>query len=260
LAGWLTFHPFDVNTTRTILSIFGFGAVVILFLGCSSVQRRLLYFPSHQTGSNGLSEWKHQDQLIGFSRVVQSPKNVWLLIHGNGGQAADRTYALPSFSDQDSVFILEYPGYGTREGIPSLKSFNDAAGQAYEILRGQFPNLPVCVASESIGTGPASTLTGKPNPPDKLVLIVPFDVLSKVASDHFPFLPTKLLLRDNWNNIEALAKYDGPLEIFAAKGDTVIPIAHAKALAATKPQAIFHEIEGGHNDWSHGLKVEIRNP
>ena len=98
------------------------------------------------------------------------------------------------------------------------------------------------------------------HPPDKLVLIVPFDILSKVASDHFPFLPTGLLLHDNWNNIEAMAKYEGPLEIFGAKEDTVIPVTHAKALAATKSKAMFHEIEGGHNDWSIGAKVQIRNP
>jgi hypothetical protein len=58
---------------------------------------------------------------------------VWLLIHGNGGQAADRAYALPSFSMDDSVFILEYPGYGSRKGKPSKKSLDAADRQAYRI-------------------------------------------------------------------------------------------------------------------------------
>jgi hypothetical protein len=40
------------------------------------------------------------------------------LREGKFTQASDRLYAIPSFSDQDSVYILEYPGYGSRKGVP----------------------------------------------------------------------------------------------------------------------------------------------
>jgi uncharacterized protein len=92
------------------------------------------------------------------------------------------------------------------------------------------------------------------------VLVMPFEVLSRVAADHLPLLPVRLLLRDNWNNIEALRSYQGPLEIFAARDDEVIKIAHARALAASKPQAVFHPIDGGHNQWSLLGQVAISNP
>ncbi len=237
-------------------------ALVILFfsvVGCGSVQRKLLYFPTHETGDGGLTPWKHADgRLLGFSREVSSPAVVWLFLHGNGGQAFHRAYALPAFSDRDSVFILEYPGYGTREGTPSLASFNAAALEACEILRHRFPNTPVCVASESIGSGPACALAATAHPPDKLVLIVPFDVLSAVAGEHYPLLPVRLLLHDNWDNVAALSAYRGPLEIFAAIDDRVIPSTHAEALAASRPQAVIHFIAGGHNDWAQGDKVRIR--
>jgi len=207
-----------------------------------------------------LAPWLHQSRLIGFCRAVDSPKNIWLMLHGNGGQAADRVYALPAFSNRDSVFILEYPGYGSREGSPSMPSFNAAAKEAYEALRAQYPNTPVCVVGESIGSGPACALAGSARPPDKLVLIVPFDTLANVASDHYPFLPAKLILRDNWNNLSALRHYEGPLEIYGARDDQVIPISHAKALAESRTNAVFHEIDGGHNDWSRDARVMIRNP
>jgi acetyl-CoA C-acetyltransferase len=35
---------------------------------------------------------------------------------------------------------------------------------------------------------------------------------------------------------------------------------HAKALAATRPQTVFHELPGGHNDWSQNPLVQIRYP
>lgn len=234
--------------------------LLVVVLGCAVLQRKLLYYPTHHKESNGLSEWRHDGQLIGYAREVPSPRNVWLMVHGNGGQASDRIYALPSFSSQDSVFILEYPGYGQRPGSPSMDAFNSAAQQAYELLRSKFPNTPVCVVGESVGSGPASVLAANPHPPDKIVLIVPFDTLSRVAAHHFRVLPVGLILRDKWNNIESLKEYRGALEIFAARDDSIIPIVHAKALAESKPSAAFHEIEGGHNDWAMKGRVTIKNP
>ena len=237
------------------------AAIIALVLITSCIlQRKLLYHPTHKSDANGLNAWTSGDTIIGFCREVPVPKTVWLFIHGNSGQAADRSYALPAFSEQDSIFILEFPGYGNRVGSPSLNSFNTAAKQGYDNLREKFPNIPICVAGESIGTGPASFLAGSVIPPDKIVLIVPFDILAHVAFAHFPFLPVSLLLRDNWNNIESIKSYTGPIEIYAAKNDEVIPFNLAKNLAANKPTAMFHEIIGGHNEWSLGNQVNIRNP
>jgi pimeloyl-ACP methyl ester carboxylesterase len=240
-----------------IFSLLGFLAIV---LGCVAFQRKLLYYPTHHRENYGLSEWLNDGRLIGYKREVPSPGNVWLMLHGNGGQASDRIYALPLFSDRDSVFIMEYPGYGSRPGSPSMPAFNSAANQAFETLRARFPNTPVCVVGESVGSGPASVLATNQHPPDKIVLIVPFDILSRVAADHFPFIPAGLFLIDNWNNIESLKGYNGPLEIFGAHDDTIIPVVHAKALAESKPSSKFHEIEGGHNDWAGNGRVKIMNP
>ena len=235
-------------------------AFVIFALAYVVLQRKLLYYPSHHRDSNGLSQWRHDGRLIGYAREVPSPANVWLLLHGNGGQASDRVYALPCFSSRDAVFILEYPGYGERPGSPSMAAFNAAAREGYQALRSRFPKTPVCVVSESIGSGPASMLAAQPQPPDKIVLISPFDILHRVAAHHFPFLPARLFLWDNWNNIEALKEYRGPLQIFAARDDSIIPMAHAKALADSKPSASFHLIEGDHNEWATPGRVVIRNP
>src|SRR5262245_11696761 len=71
--------------------------ILILMIGCSSIERRLLFYPSHHNSDNGLDRWTHNGEVIGFSRTVESPRNVWLMLHGNAGQAADRTYALPGF-------------------------------------------------------------------------------------------------------------------------------------------------------------------
>jgi pimeloyl-ACP methyl ester carboxylesterase len=228
-------------------------AVVIVF------QRKILFQPSHRAETNGLVAWTINGRTIGYARKVDNPRNVWLFTHGNAGQAADRTYALHCFSDSDSVFILEYPGFGSREGSPGKASFNLAAEEAYKELRKSFPNIPVCVIGESIGSGPASSLTRLERKPDKLVLVVPFDNLASVAGEHFPLIPAGLILLDRWDNVEALKGYSGKVEIYGAIDDQVIPIHHARTLAKSLPKAIFHEIPGGHNDWSQSGAVKIRN-
>jgi hypothetical protein len=228
--------------------------------GCSAIQQKFLFHPSHSTDNNGLTPWQPDGRLIGFSRIVRAPKNIWLMLHGNGGQASDRTYALPTFSPEDSVFILEYPGYGTRTGTPSIKSFNAAAAEAYLDLKRQFPTLPVCVAAESIGSGPASILANQPAPPDKIVLVVPFDTLQSVAFEHMPWLPVGVILGKSWDNVAALSQYRGPIEIFGAEEDAVIKITHAEGLARSLPRAQFHRISGGHNDWSRENRVRFHNP
>jgi len=237
------------------------AVVLLLTLGClSCIQRKLLYFPSHEAGANGLAPWTNNGEIIGYSRIVGAPKNVWLMTHGNAGQAFDRAYALPCFSSDDSVFILEYPGYGLRQGVPSKKAFNQAAKEAYLLLRETYPKVPICVVAESIGNGPACTLAALTPPPDKFVLIVPFEKLSLVARDHFPGFLVSLLLRDDWDNVEALSHYKGPIDIFGSEADTTIPVVHAKALAAAIPSAKFTLIPGGHNEWSESGRVSIRNP
>jgi surfactin synthase thioesterase subunit len=179
------------------------------------------------------------------------------MMHGNAGQAADREYVLNCMSNQDSLYVLEYPGYGRREGNPSMESMNRAASEAYQLLRKQNQNTPVCVLGESIGSGPACSLAREKTSPDKIVLVVPFDTLASVASSRFFFLPVRLLLRDDWDNVESLKHYAGPIEIFGATGDEIVPVEHAKALARQVAGAHFTALAGGHNDWSENNQVKI---
>jgi pimeloyl-ACP methyl ester carboxylesterase len=232
----------------------------LVFFGCQSLVRRMMFFPTHHAQDNGLARWTHDNRHIGFARAVDDPQNVWLLLHGNGGQAADRTYALPAFNERDAVFILEYPGYGQRSGKLSRPSFDAAAQEAYEVLRAEFAGKPVCVAAESLGGGPASVLARLPNPPDKFVFIVPFDDVKSLAREHVSWLPTGLMLAGSWDNVESMAGFRGPVEVFGAERDGIIPVQHARRLAASLPQAKFHRIPGGHNDWSLQPQVRIRNP
>lgn len=234
-----------------------FGVYLLLVAVVYLRQRSMIYFPSHTAPSTQLTPWSDGNHTIGYCREVPNAHTIWLMTHGNAGQAADRDYVLNRMSEQDSLYVLEYPGYGSREGSPSRESMNQAASEAYRLLRTRNQNTPVCVLGESIGSGPACSLAREKVAPDKIVLVVPFDSLAKVASRQFYFLPLRLMLRDAWDNVEALKDYTGPVDVFGASGDAVIPIEHARALARQIPSAHFTAISGGHNDWSINNAVKI---
>jgi len=242
-----------IRVVRVLLLIY-VGLVVIVYFR----QRSMLFFPTHVAPSTQMTPWREGERTIGFCRLVPNAQTVWLMLHGNGGQASEKDYVLPRISDKDSLYVLEYPGYGSRPGKPSLKSINQAASEAYELLRSTYPNTPVCVLGESIGSGPACSLAQEKIPPDKIVLVVPFDTLANVAAGHYPFLPVRLLLRDQWDNVQSMKHFTGPVDIFGATDDTVIPIDHAKALANQIPNAHFFAIPGRHNEWSEQAQVEIK--
>src|SRR5438105_1044103 len=112
---------------------------LILYLGLVAVvyfrQRAMLFFPSHSAPHTRLTPWSEGKRVIGYCREVPNPRTIWLMTHGNAGQAADRDYVLSHLSAEDSLYVLEYPGYGARDGTPSRKSMNQAALEAYRLLR-----------------------------------------------------------------------------------------------------------------------------
>lgn len=223
-----------------------------MLFGC--VQRRLLYFPSRddvtpRAAAAGLSRWEIDGEYTGWARVPPPPRKVWLVLHGNGGQAGDRGYLLSHINPADAVYVMEYPGYGSRAGTPSKTSFDAAALKAYTWVVQTFGVERVIVLGESLGSGPACALARTSTPPKHLVLVVPFDTLLSVAKEKFSWLPVGLLLRDRWDNVAALKGYAGRLDIYGGVYDPVIPVEHARALAASVPGARYHEFSGGH-DWA----------
>lgn len=224
-------------------------------------QRGLLYFPTHDPPADtalalGVAPWRIDGEYTGYARVVPNPRRIWFYTHGNGGQAWQRAWALHCFDSHDSVYILEYPGYGDRPGSPSRKTLDAAALKAWRWLRQTYGDDKLIVLGESLGSGVACSLATVPEPPRHIVLVVPFDTLVSVAQEKFFFLPVRLLLRDKWDNIAALAHYQGKVDIFGAKYDRVIPVHHARNLAAHVPGAVYREFAGDHN-WSNGYGVDL---
>ena len=208
--------------------------VVLIF------QRRLIYFPTkipadrvvQAAAEHGFVPWKNPaGQIIGWKfPATSSPVASILITHGNAGCALDRGYLAGPIHDAApvDVYVLEYPGYGSREGSPDKRSFLAAADEAFDLLTN---GLPKYLVSESIGAGVACYLAkAHSTNVAGLVLFMPYHDLASVAQRKMPLLPAYLLLLDRFNPAECLRDYRGPVKIVLAGADEIIPVESGRRL------------------------------
>lgn len=242
--------PLWIKIAKWTLAVL--AAIYVLIVVLAAIFQRSLQYHPEWTGTVDarFQPWSEGGRYLGCVRDAGASKNIWFILHGNAGSATGRGYVLDILPGDDTVYVLEYPGFGLREGSPSRDTINAAAREAYELLRQRYPGSRLNVLGESLGTGPASYLASLGDPPDRVVLAVPFDNLPSLAQEQYPLLPAWLLLRDRWDNVAALKNYKGPVTIYAAEHDTIIPVRHARKLAASLPRAAYREYDGDHMDWS----------
>ena len=259
--------PATLSRVLGVAILVWLGIIALLALG----QRSMIYYPSRSDADSleraarpqGFEPWNNpQGGLIGYRSPVATddprPTLAVLVLHGNAGYAVHRTdYAQvlrEAAPDRAvSVYILEYPGYGAREGQPSQQALLDAASEAL----GQIPaTMPVVLLGESIGTGVASaTAAAQPDRVKGLLLLTPFDSLASVAHHHYPLLPVRWIMRDKYPSEEWLKKYRGPVAIILAADDTIVPAEFGHKLHDTYagPKKLIIAEQADHNDLLHAL-------
>jgi pimeloyl-ACP methyl ester carboxylesterase len=231
----------------------------------------MIYFPSKNTpatleresAAQGFEAWKNPaGETIGYRSLAATedprPPAAILITHGNAGYALHRTdYATilrTAAPDRAlSIYILEYPGYGARSGTPSQPDFLAAANEAVAHIP---QDQPLILLGESIGTGVAcATAAAYPERIAGLLLLTPFDSLANVAQHHYPILPVRWIMRDQYRSEEWLKKYRGPVAIILAANDTVVPAKFGQNLydIYTGPKKLIIADDADHNDLLHTL-------
>ncbi len=213
---------------------------LLIVLAVLIFQRRLIYFPTkiptdrvvQAAADHGFVPWENPDgKIIGWKLPAASaPTASVLIIHGNAGCALDRGYLAGPIHEAASVdvYVLEYPGYGAREGSSDKSSLMAAGEEALALMPGDQPKYFV---GESIGTGIACHLAGAhPSEVAGLVLFAPYHDLAAVAQRRMPFLPAYFLLADRFQPMKDLAPYHGPIKMVVAGSDEIIPASYGQRL------------------------------
>lgn len=230
----------------------------------ASVQDWFLYFPERlstdhalvQARASRLEPWPSAQD---FRALVHEPPGsalaTALVFHGNAGHALHRAWYAETLGRLGvRVVLVEYPGYGHRAGATGEASFAEDGASLLAAARGRY-GRPVIVIGESLGAGVAGAVVARGHA-DAVLLITPWQNLADVAAHHYPWLPTRWLLRDRYDTATNLSAFAGPVAVVAAERDAVIPPGFARALFQSltqKRKRLLMVPATGHNDWYTGL-------
>lgn len=174
-----------------------------------------------------------------------------LLAPGNGGNRAGRLGIAEELAARGmSVLLVDYRGYGGNPGSPSREGLAMDVDAAVEALAAAgHPLERVVYLGESIGTGVVAELAER-HRPAAVVLRSPYTVFADVASTHYPWLPIRTLLRDDFDVVGPLSRTDVPVTVVYGTADTIVPPRLSERVS--REVAVLAEevvLEGvGHND------------
>ena len=222
----------------------------------------MIFFPTRESAESlkdtarrsGYEPWENsRGELIGWVSRGGDPANALIVFHGNGGNALMRAYlaTLPEAgSPGRKTYLLEYPGYGGRQGVPAQKNLVEAGVEAVDEVR-RIGGKRIWVLGESLGTGVASQVAAqRPGQVNAVFLLTPFDSLSNAAAAHYPWLPCRWLVRHPFDSAAALKNYPGPVAFLVAGQDSVVPARLGKRLYEERegPKRLWVDEEADHND------------
>jgi pimeloyl-ACP methyl ester carboxylesterase len=235
------------------------GLVLLIYL----LQRRLLYFPDLRTPSveglrqMGLKFWPQPEDYRALVSIAgpQYPRGTVIVFHGNSSLAAGSAYHVRALEPLGyRVVLVEYPGYGGRNGKLSEREVVRDAKNTVRLASEKFGG-PVYVWGESLGSGVASAVAADTTLPiSGLVLITPFDSITALAQTLYWFIPARWLVWDKFDSVTNLQSFTGPVAVLMAGQDSVVPKQHTMGLydSLIGPKKLWYFENSGHTDWPTG--------
>jgi uncharacterized protein len=243
---------------KVMATVLWIAVACLVFLAAIFLwQDRLLYFPARTTVervvSGGMRAWPSPQDFRGLvAEPVGAVRGTVIVFHGNAGHVGDRAfYAHALLPLGLRVILAEYPGYGPRAGVLGEASLVADAEETVALAHRQFGG-PLLLVGESLGAAVAAAAGASHRDlTSGLLLITPWDRLARVGAHHYPWLPVKWLLRDDYDSQMRLAKFDRPVVVVVAERDSIVPAHLGTALHAglDGPKRLVVIKASDHNDW-----------
>jgi fermentation-respiration switch protein FrsA (DUF1100 family) len=243
------------------------GIVGLLYL----VQRGLMYFPDRvrtAPAAAGLPQAAEEilttadgEQVIAWHVPPRGERPVVLYFHGNGGALRLR---VPRFralvADGTGLLALSYRGYGGSSGSPSEAGLIADAHAAYAFAVERYPPERLVLWGESLGTGVAIALAAEKQV-GKIVLEAPFTSAADVGASLYPFVPVRLLMKDQFRSDERIGRVTAPVLAIHGERDRVVPIRFGERLYGMirSPKRFVRLKDGDHEGLDvHGALDEAK--
>lgn len=223
-------------------------------------QRQLQYFPTQRNpapqavGLVGVTALAlptpDGETLIAWHSPAPVARPTILFFHGNAGEVADRADRFAFWQAQGyGVLFLSPRGYGGSTGhITEVGLVTDATA-AHDWLTAQgVASDQIILIGESLGTGLAVQLAAQ-RTVGAVLLEAPYSATVDVAARLYPWLPVRLLMRDQFRSINHIAQINAPLFIQHGTDDVVIPFDLGQRLydAAVQPKTLVPLPGQGHD-------------
>ena len=176
-----------------------------------------------------------------------APAPVIVFAHGNGELIDFWPEAFRGFNLLGiGALLVEYPGYGRSEGLPSQASITETFLAAYDavIERSDVDASRVVLMGRSLGGGAICTLAAR-RPSAALILMSTFTSVRPFAR---AFFAPGFLVRDPFDNLAVARSYPGPILVIHGENDRVIPYEHGVILSRAQARAKMIAFPAGHND------------
>ncbi len=221
------------------------GIIISYGIVCTGVwlwQRALIYAAGKDSNPLPSSVGVAEFQPITITAQDGIPLQAWwappkpqqpviMYFHGNAGNITERGITMRPYLEQGyGIFLLEYRGYAGNPGTPSETAFYQDAQTALDFVKDQhIPEQCIVIYGESLGSGVATQMAIT-HDVGALILLAPISSLSSAAHAHYPFLPTQLLLRERYDNVNKIAQINMPLLILHSEKDKVVPMREGQIL------------------------------
>lgn len=173
-----------------------------------------------------------------------------------GGNAEEVSHMIQIAQQNPKVVwaLMNYRGYGNSTGKPSEKHLFADALTVYDKLKDRQDVDPkkITVFGRSLGGGVA-VYVAQQRLVQKVLLVTPYDSVTNVAQEKYPYFPVGLLLNHRFDSLSRAKDIHVPVLIIAAADDKTIPPVHAAKLAAAIGSNASYQVvpDVGHLSISH---------
>ena len=237
-------------------------AVYVLYAGMLFVLQRRMLFPGQFERAPDHTATALQEIDRFWIDLPEGRGEVWVLppvnkrddpapavivAHGNAELIDDLARPLHRFREMGFALVLpEYPGYGRSDGSPTEESVTEAFRKTYDRIteRRGIDSSQILAYGRSVGGGIACQLAAD-RPVAALILQSTFTRIPEFAED---FYVPGFLVKDEFDNLDALRSYSNPVLILHGRQDGLVPFSHARRLAEISENAELIAYDCGHND------------
>lgn len=171
-----------------------------------------------------------------------------IICHGNAELIDDQVWFANTFRALGCAVLLpEYRGYGRSAGSPGEEAIVEDACRFYDWAAAQ-PGIDperVVLFGRSVGGGVAAQLAAR----RRCAAVILESTFTSAASMSWRYGAPPFLVRNPFRSDRVLPGLGRPALIIHGDRDSIIPVAHGRALHAMTPGSIYVEFPTDHNDF-----------